>query len=52
MEAFMSFRYLFAETLEGYNVVRRGGTYGICTRVRGFADRCVATPPRRRTAIL
>lgn len=24
-----------------------GGTYGICTRVRGFADRCVATPPRR-----
>ena len=24
-----------------------GGTYGIRTRVDGFADRCVATPPRR-----
>jgi hypothetical protein len=28
-------------------VNKNGGTYGICTHVRGFADRCVTTPPRR-----
>gem|GEM_PF-1699075 len=24
-----------------------GGTYGSCTRLRGFADRCVTAPPTR-----
>ncbi len=29
-----------------------GGTYGSCTRLRGFADRCVTAPPTRHLAII
>ncbi len=27
----------------------RGGTYGSCTHLRGFADRCVTAPPTRHS---
>ena len=29
-----------------------GGTYGSCTRLRGFADRCVTAPPTRHYQII
>jgi hypothetical protein len=45
---FKSTAYTNSATRPRYRNVN-GGTYRVRTGVRGFADRCVTTPPRRLT---
>ena len=40
-------RFTLAAIRAYKNKMQCGGTYGSCTHLRGFADRCVTAPPRR-----